>query len=202
MPLPRAVCKLLADGALRAEDVVYFADDDNTYDAELFDIIRCVAPGIYCVGGLTQEGRRSTRRASAWPVGLVGGISVEVCEAAEMLRSEYAGRKRALGSRVCVFVCVCVYFASPLSRAAVFMLAPHRDPSRDQGTATWCGGTPGGRSANFLSTWLDSLSVSGRCGVVRRRQCASHRRASAASSRATSCRRSSRNGTALSLLLR
>ncbi|XP_064484531.1 galactosylgalactosylxylosylprotein 3-beta-glucuronosyltransferase I-like [Ornithodoros turicata] len=39
--------------------VVYFADDDNTYDVRLF------------------EEMRFTRRVSVWPVGLVGGLYVE-----------------------------------------------------------------------------------------------------------------------------
>ncbi|XP_067134720.1 galactosylgalactosylxylosylprotein 3-beta-glucuronosyltransferase I-like [Centruroides vittatus] len=39
--------------------VVYFADDDNTYDLELF------------------EEMRTTRKVSVWPVGLVGGLIVE-----------------------------------------------------------------------------------------------------------------------------
>lgn len=39
--------------------VVYFADDDNTYDLKLF------------------EEMRSTNRVSVWPVGLVGGLIVE-----------------------------------------------------------------------------------------------------------------------------
>lgn len=39
--------------------VVYFADDDNTYDLRLFDEMR------------------TTRRVSVWPVGLVGGLIVE-----------------------------------------------------------------------------------------------------------------------------
>ncbi|KAI1288336.1 Galactosylgalactosylxylosylprotein 3-beta-glucuronosyltransferase 3 [Halotydeus destructor] len=39
--------------------VVYFADDDNTYDLELF------------------EEMRVTKTVSVWPVGLVGGLAVE-----------------------------------------------------------------------------------------------------------------------------
>lgn len=39
--------------------VVYFADDDNTYDVQLFDEIR------------------STKKVACWPVGLVGGLMVE-----------------------------------------------------------------------------------------------------------------------------
>lgn len=39
--------------------VIYFADDDNTYDLKLF------------------EEMRSTRKISIWPVGLVGGLNVE-----------------------------------------------------------------------------------------------------------------------------
>ncbi|XP_054169215.1 galactosylgalactosylxylosylprotein 3-beta-glucuronosyltransferase 3-like [Oppia nitens] len=39
--------------------VVYFADDDNTYDLKLFSEMR------------------NTRRVSVWPVGLVGGLIVE-----------------------------------------------------------------------------------------------------------------------------
>ena len=41
------------------EGVVYFADDDNTYSLELFEVMR------------------DTRRVSVWPVGLVGGLMVE-----------------------------------------------------------------------------------------------------------------------------
>lgn len=41
------------------DSVVYFADDDNTYDLELFDEMRL------------------TQKASVWPVGLVGGLMVE-----------------------------------------------------------------------------------------------------------------------------
>lgn len=39
--------------------VVYFADDDNTYDVKLF------------------EEMRKTKKVSVWPVGLVGGLMVE-----------------------------------------------------------------------------------------------------------------------------
>jgi galactosylgalactosylxylosylprotein 3-beta-glucuronosyltransferase 3 len=39
--------------------VVYFADDDNTYSSELFEVLR------------------ATRRVSVVPVGLVGGVMVE-----------------------------------------------------------------------------------------------------------------------------
>ena len=39
--------------------VVYFADDDNTYDDDLF------------------EAMRDTGTVSVWPVGLVGGLMVE-----------------------------------------------------------------------------------------------------------------------------
>lgn len=42
-----------------SKGVVYFADDDNTYDLELF------------------EEMRYTRKVSVWPVGLVGGLMVE-----------------------------------------------------------------------------------------------------------------------------
>ncbi|KFM60986.1 Galactosylgalactosylxylosylprotein 3-beta-glucuronosyltransferase 3, partial [Stegodyphus mimosarum] len=42
-----------------AKGVVYFADDDNTYDLELF------------------EEMRYTKMVSVWPVGLVGGLMVE-----------------------------------------------------------------------------------------------------------------------------
>lgn len=45
--------------AFSEDDVIYFADDDNTYDVRLF------------------EEMRSTRKVSVWPVGLVGGLSVE-----------------------------------------------------------------------------------------------------------------------------
>ncbi|XP_003744238.1 galactosylgalactosylxylosylprotein 3-beta-glucuronosyltransferase I-like [Galendromus occidentalis] len=41
------------------DSVVYFADDDNTYDVRLF------------------EEMRLTKKASVWPVGLVGGLMVE-----------------------------------------------------------------------------------------------------------------------------
>ena len=41
------------------DSVVYFADDDNTYDVKLF------------------EEMRLTQKASVWPVGLVGGLLVE-----------------------------------------------------------------------------------------------------------------------------
>ncbi|XP_029470726.1 galactosylgalactosylxylosylprotein 3-beta-glucuronosyltransferase 3 [Rhinatrema bivittatum] len=41
------------------EDVVYFADDDNTYSLQLF------------------EEMRFTRRVAVWPVGLVGGLRFE-----------------------------------------------------------------------------------------------------------------------------
>lgn len=41
------------------EGIVYFADDDNTYDLELFEEIR------------------KTKKVSVWPVGLVGGLIVE-----------------------------------------------------------------------------------------------------------------------------
>ncbi|XP_019851580.1 PREDICTED: galactosylgalactosylxylosylprotein 3-beta-glucuronosyltransferase 3-like [Amphimedon queenslandica] len=45
-------------------DVVYFGDDDNTYDIELFDEIR------------------ATRKLSVWPVGICGGLRWEgpVCD--------------------------------------------------------------------------------------------------------------------------
>ena len=39
--------------------VIYFADDDNTYDDELF------------------EAMRDTSTVSVWPAGLVGGLMVE-----------------------------------------------------------------------------------------------------------------------------
>ncbi|XP_062509203.1 galactosylgalactosylxylosylprotein 3-beta-glucuronosyltransferase 3-like isoform X2 [Corticium candelabrum] len=42
-----------------SEGVVYFADDDNTYDLRIF------------------EQMRSTRRVSVWPVGLTGGLRFE-----------------------------------------------------------------------------------------------------------------------------
>lgn len=45
--------------SLDPRGVVYFADDDNTYDVRLF------------------EEMRWTRRVSVWPVALVGGLSVE-----------------------------------------------------------------------------------------------------------------------------
>lgn len=41
------------------EAVVYFADDDNTYDIRLFDEMRL------------------TKKVSVWPVGIVGGLMVE-----------------------------------------------------------------------------------------------------------------------------
>uniref|UniRef100_A0A6G1S9J3 Galactosylgalactosylxylosylprotein 3-beta-glucuronosyltransferase n=1 Tax=Aceria tosichella TaxID=561515 RepID=A0A6G1S9J3_9ACAR len=44
---------------LDTNGVVYFADDDNTYDLEIFDEMR------------------STRNVAVWPVGLVGGLLVE-----------------------------------------------------------------------------------------------------------------------------
>jgi len=44
---------------VKVERVVYFADDDNTYDLQLF------------------EEMRYTSRVSAWPVGLVGGLQWE-----------------------------------------------------------------------------------------------------------------------------
>lgn len=44
---------------LDRDGVVYFADDDNTYDLEVF------------------KEMRYTRRVSVWPVGLVGGMLVE-----------------------------------------------------------------------------------------------------------------------------
>uniref|UniRef100_A0A646QHP0 Galactosylgalactosylxylosylprotein 3-beta-glucuronosyltransferase n=1 Tax=Hemiscolopendra marginata TaxID=943146 RepID=A0A646QHP0_9MYRI len=43
----------------RANGVVYFADDDNTYDVDIF------------------EEMRFTSKVSVWPVGLVGGLLVE-----------------------------------------------------------------------------------------------------------------------------
>ncbi|XP_028393382.1 galactosylgalactosylxylosylprotein 3-beta-glucuronosyltransferase 3-like isoform X2 [Dendronephthya gigantea] len=43
----------------RMEGVVYFADDDNTYDVEIFDRMR------------------HTKSVSIWPVGLVGGLRWE-----------------------------------------------------------------------------------------------------------------------------
>lgn len=39
--------------------VIYFADDDNTYDRDLFEVMR------------------DTKTVSVWPVGLVGGLMVE-----------------------------------------------------------------------------------------------------------------------------
>ena len=39
--------------------VIYFADDDNTYDEELFEVMR------------------DTSAVAVWPVGLVGGLMVE-----------------------------------------------------------------------------------------------------------------------------
>lgn len=46
-------------GNLDPDGVVYFADDDNTYDLKLF------------------EEMRRTRKVSVWPVGFVGGMLVE-----------------------------------------------------------------------------------------------------------------------------
>jgi len=43
----------------KVDGVLYFADDDNTYDVEIF------------------EEMRATKKVSIWPVGLVGGIMVE-----------------------------------------------------------------------------------------------------------------------------
>lgn len=45
--------------SLKINGVVYFADDDNTYDLQLFDEMRY------------------TNKVSVWPVGLVGGLLVE-----------------------------------------------------------------------------------------------------------------------------
>ena len=39
--------------------IIYFADDDNTYDRDLFEVMR------------------DTKTVSVWPVGLVGGLMVE-----------------------------------------------------------------------------------------------------------------------------
>lgn len=44
---------------LDEDGVIYFADDDNTYDLEIFNEMR------------------STKRISVWPVGFVGGLLVE-----------------------------------------------------------------------------------------------------------------------------
>jgi galactosylgalactosylxylosylprotein 3-beta-glucuronosyltransferase 3 len=44
---------------VEANGVIYFADDDNTYDLKIF------------------EEMRTTTRVSVWPVGLVGGLNVE-----------------------------------------------------------------------------------------------------------------------------
>lgn len=47
------------DNNFRGKGVVYFADDDNTYDLRLF------------------EEMRNTKKVSIWPVGLVGGLKIE-----------------------------------------------------------------------------------------------------------------------------
>ena len=51
-------------GGSSTGDVVYFGDDDNTYDLELFDEIR------------------ATRKLSVWPVGICGGLRWEgpICD--------------------------------------------------------------------------------------------------------------------------
>lgn len=54
-----AALRWLRSLAPRSDGVVYFADDDNTYDLRLF------------------EEMRYTQRVSVWPVGLVGGLLVE-----------------------------------------------------------------------------------------------------------------------------
>lgn len=43
----------------KTSGVVYFADDDNTYDIRIFDEMRTIS------------------RVGVWPVGLVGGLMVE-----------------------------------------------------------------------------------------------------------------------------
>ena len=49
----------LRNQILPSEGVVYFMDDDNTYDVRIF------------------EQMRQTRKVSVWPVGLVGGLLIE-----------------------------------------------------------------------------------------------------------------------------
>lgn len=49
----------LSPSAVEPDAVMFFADDDNTYDLQLF------------------EEMRPTRKVSVWPVGLVGGLHVE-----------------------------------------------------------------------------------------------------------------------------
>ncbi|VDN12223.1 unnamed protein product [Dibothriocephalus latus] len=55
--------------------VVYFADDDNTYDPRVFEEVSvqstCTIPNAFKM--------RKTKRGSTWPVGLVGGRVREGC---------------------------------------------------------------------------------------------------------------------------
>ena len=59
--------------------VVYFGDDDNTYDFRVFHEVYqyCILRFI-----LYSSQMRSTKKISVWPVGLVGGLGAEgpVCE--------------------------------------------------------------------------------------------------------------------------
>ncbi len=64
-----------ADGRLRGRGVVYFADDDNTYDPVLFKEVCIRTCYLYILNFFPQM--RNTVNVSVWLVGITGGLRFE-----------------------------------------------------------------------------------------------------------------------------